>query len=269
MVFDNLKKANDAYELLKNAEENSSSGAGSDTEAMPFQGDAFGTTEDYASDMFGQVMEVSDDEEEDEEDNEEDEDESELVNMVAELELPQEGAPHQEAAVDDDHVPGLMDMSDDKDIDEGAPCQEVEDSDVDDDEGHAQHKCNVNCFIVRDGYGVKPTVRIWYNEKYTSAQAGQPVMHQESRDYVYGATFSGGDNPWAPFNLKKDWEVARWVILWGAGSMAFSELLAIGSVCFNWLSPYNHTMFIHVLYLTGPWSPQFVVQKLRRTQSNY
>ena len=49
--------------------------------------------------------------------------------MVVELEKswepPWEGAPHQEAAVDDDHVPGLMDMSDDEDNDEVAPCWEV------------------------------------------------------------------------------------------------------------------------------------------------
>ena len=78
-----------------------SSGAsvGADTDvATPFQGDAFGTAEDYASDMFGQamndnevepdnpppLMEISDDEDDDEEDNEEDR--SELAAMVAELE---------------------------------------------------------------------------------------------------------------------------------------------------------------------------------------
>ena len=93
---------NDAYKLLMNAEENSRSGADSDTDTIPFQGDAFGTAEDYASDMFRQtmddnqvdtddlppLMEVSDDED----DNEE---ELEMVNMVAELEKSWE-PPHQE-----------------------------------------------------------------------------------------------------------------------------------------------------------------------------
>ncbi|EDR06120.1 uncharacterized protein LACBIDRAFT_329280 [Laccaria bicolor S238N-H82] len=98
-IFDKLKKANDAYELLMSAGGQSSSGAGPDTDAMPFQGNAFGTAEDYASDLFRQdnrvqpddlppLMEVSDDEDDnkeddDEEDNKED---SELANMVAELE---------------------------------------------------------------------------------------------------------------------------------------------------------------------------------------
>ena len=193
-----------------NAKEQSHSGAGSDSDAIPFQGNAFGTAEDYASDMFRQaamednraqpdnpppLMEVSDDEDEDE-DNEEDDDDkedSELVNMVAELEksweLPREGAPRQEAMdpdddkVDPDDMPGLMDMSDDEDDDEeGDPRQEVDDMDIDDDKSHAQHKCNVDRFIIGDGHGVKPTVRIWYNDKYASARAGQPLMHQESRD---------------------------------------------------------------------------------------
>ena len=84
-VFDKLKKANDAYELLLNAD------------TVPFQGDAFGTAEDYESDTFRQIMdndhtdaddppplmEVSDNEDNEEEDEEE---ELEMVNMVAELE---------------------------------------------------------------------------------------------------------------------------------------------------------------------------------------
>ena len=54
-VFDKLKKAHDAYELLMG------SGVGSDTDAaVPFQGDAFGTAEDYATDTFGQAMSNSD-----------------------------------------------------------------------------------------------------------------------------------------------------------------------------------------------------------------
>jgi len=288
-VFDKLKKANDAYELLKSAEENSSLGAGSDTEAMLFQGDAFGTAEDYASDTFGQatednpppLMEVSDDEDDDDEDDDEgdedDEDDLELAKMVAELEKswepPREGAPRQEAIVDDDDVPGLMNVSDDEDDDEdddkeGAPRQEMDDSGVDDNEGYTQHKRNVDRFIIGDGYGVKPAVRIRYNDKYTSARAGQPLTHQESRDHVYGAALGGGDNPWAPFNSKKDWEIARWAKLRGAGSTAFSELLAIDGVRFNSLSLSNHTIFIHV-YFTGSRSPQLVIQKLGRTQSNH
>ena len=52
-VFDKLKKANDAYELFMSAEGGLSSAAGPDTDTVPFQGDAFGSAEDYASEMFG------------------------------------------------------------------------------------------------------------------------------------------------------------------------------------------------------------------------
>ena len=96
-VLDKLKKANDIYEHLMSAEEQSSAASG--TEAVPFQGDAFGTAEDYASDTFGQtvddndidmtnlddppaLMEVSDDED----DNEVEDGNEEITNMVAELE---------------------------------------------------------------------------------------------------------------------------------------------------------------------------------------
>ena len=241
-VFDKLRKANDAYELLMSAEGESSSGAGPDMHVVPFQGDAFGTAEDYTSNMFEQamednrvqpdnlppLMEVSDDEDSDNDDKDDDED-SELVNMVAELEKGweplREGAPHD--------MPPLMDISDDEDDGEEAPHQEADDSDVNADESHTQHKRNIDCFIIGDGSAVKPAVRIHYNDKHPSAQAGQPLTRQESRDDVYGATLGGGDNPWAPLNSKKDWEISRWAKLRGAGSTAFSELLAVNGVHFN------------------------------------
>ena len=237
-VFDKLKKANDAYELFMSAEGGLSSGAGPDTDTVPFQGDAFGSAEDYASEMFGQddrvqldnpppLMEVSDDEDDGEEHDEED---SELANMIAELEKSweplREGAPREEAM---DDMPPLIDVPDDEDEEEGAPHHGVDGLGNED---HAQHKRNVDRFIIGDGSAVKPAVRIRYNDKHPSARAGQPLTHQESRDDVYGAALGGGDNPWAPFNSKKDWEVARWAKLREAGSTAFSELLAVDGVCF-------------------------------------
>ena len=204
------------------AEWGSSSGAGPDTDVVPFQGDAFGTAEDYASGMFGQgmedngvqldnpppLMEVSDDEDDDDEHDEED---SELANMIAELEKSweplQEGTPREEAM---DDMPPLMDVPDSEDEEEGAPHHGVDGSD---DEDHTQHKHNIDHFIIRDGSAVKPAVRIRYNDKHPSVWAGQPLTHQESRDDVYGAALGGGNNPWAPFNLKKDLEVARWAKL--------------------------------------------------------
>jgi hypothetical protein len=232
-VFDKLKIANDAYEFVMSAERNS--GAGSDTEAVavPFKGDMFGTAQDYASDTFGQfmdeddnpdpppLMEVSDDEDDDEDDDEED---LGIANMVAELEKswepPREGAPRR---VDDEQLnPGDF-----------QPQDEENDDDDPEDEPEEHTQRNVDRFIIGDGYGVKPTIRIRYNDKHPSACAGQPLTREESRDYTYGAALGGGDNPWAPFNSRKDWEIARWAKLRGVGSTAFSELLAIDGVRFN------------------------------------
>ena len=84
-------------------------------------------------------------------------------------------------------------------------------------------------------------MRIWYNDKHPSAWAGQPLMHEESRNYRYSAALGGGDNPWASFNLKKDWEVVRWAKLRGVGSMVFSDLLAINGICFYVLCYDAHT----------------------------
>ena len=128
---------------------------------------------------------------------------------------------------------------------EGAPGQEAEDDhqntsnselqeeelENDDDEGYTQ--CSADRFIIGDGYGVKPAVRIRYNDKHPSARAGQPLTHEESRDLGYGAALGGGDNPWAPFNSKKDWEITRWAKLRGLRSTAFSDLLAIDGVRFS------------------------------------
>ena len=208
------------------------------------------------------LMEVSDDEDNSKEHDEED---SELANMIAEPEKSweplRESAPCEEAI---DNIPPLIDVPDNEEEEEGAPHHGVDGLDNKD---HAQHKRNVDCFIIGDGSAVKPAVRIQYNDKHPSAWAGQPLMHQESRDDVYGAALGGGDNRRAPFNLKKDREVARWVKLQGAGSTAFSELLAVDGVCFNSLSP-NHIVFIHV-HLTGSQCAQLVIQKLRRTQLNH
>jgi hypothetical protein len=242
-VFDKLKIENDTYDSehhTASAEEDSR--AASDTEAVPFQGDAFGTAEDYILDMFGQtevdnnmadsdpndlvptLMEVSDDED----DTEVEDDDEEITNMVAELEKswepPREGAPQARQEAEDDQQ-------------KFSELQAEENDDDDSDSGYTQRRADQ--FIIGDGYGVKPAVRISYNDKHPSARAGQPLTHEESTDYGYDAALGGGDNssPWMPFNSKKDWEIARWAKLRGVGSTAFSDLLAINGVGFSSFFP--------------------------------
>ena len=95
-------------------------------------------------------------------------------------------------------------------------------------------------------------------------------MHEESRDLGYGAALSGGDNPSAPFNLKKDWEITRWAKLRRLRSTAFSDLLAINGVCFSsFFLWFSYITILRHIYLTGPWGPQLVIQELKWTQPNH
>ena len=54
-IFNKLKKVNDAYEQFMNTGEMATCGDSAEVEAVPFEGDVFGTTEDYMSDTFGQL----------------------------------------------------------------------------------------------------------------------------------------------------------------------------------------------------------------------
>jgi hypothetical protein len=130
---------------------------------------------------------------------------------------------------------------------EGAPDHEEEDigtaidnednlnpgSETDEDLNNQQleHE-NRDRYIIGDGYGVKPAVRIRYRDKHLSSHAGEVLSQEETRDSGYGAALNGGNNPWSPFNSKKDWEFAKWAKLRGVGSTAFSDLLAIDGVIF-------------------------------------
>jgi len=53
------------------------------------------------------------------------------------------------------------------------------------------------------------------------------VGKHQSPDACYLGDVDASANFWVPFKLKLDWEIAKWAKLHGAGSMAFSDLLAI------------------------------------------
>lgn len=74
--------------------------------------------------------------------------------------------------------------------------------------------------------------------RYLSSRAGAPIPKSKSHastNETYGATLDpeGLDaaNPYAPFTSKLDWEIAHWAKLYGPGSTAFTNLLAIEEVC--------------------------------------
>lgn len=176
----------------------------------------------------------------DEEEHEDSELEEDIEYMAAELETgwepPREGAPRlgEEAGGDE---PIQVDIHSDTSLDSENLDEENSDSD------YLPAQQNFDRYIIGDGFGVKPAVRKLYTDKYPSSRVGKALSREESRDHGYGASLGSGDNPWAPFNSKKDWEIARWAKLRGVGSTAFSELLAIDAVSF---SQSNFTVKIHI-----------------------
>lgn len=69
-----------------------------------------------------------------------------------------------------------------------------------------------------------------YSDKYPDHQAGAPMKKTQPGDDNYRAVLDNSSNPWAPFSSQMDWEIAKWAKLRGAGSTAFSDLLAIEGV---------------------------------------
>jgi hypothetical protein len=140
--------------------------------------------------------------------------------MVAELEKswepPRQGAPDQLENID-----AVIDNEPEDNSKSDSGLEDLEDL-------NEEH--NRDRYIIGDGYGVKPAVRIRYRDKYLSSHAGETLSREESRDSDYSAALNSGDNSWSPFNSKKDWEIAEWAKLQGLGSTAFSDLLSIDGV---------------------------------------
>lgn len=79
-------------------------------------------------------------------------------------------------------------------------------------------------------------------------QAASGSAHTVYKEQVLG--LGGATNVWAPFNSKMEWEVSRWAKMRGAGSTAFSELLAIEGVRNNHFQ-LCLTVWAHEIALTG------------------
>jgi hypothetical protein len=74
------------------------------------------------------------------------------------------------------------------------------------------------------------TFTMCYSDKYPTHGAGAALKQKQPHDDKYSAAINGLANPWAPFSSRIDWEIAKWAKLRGAGSTAFSDLLAIEGV---------------------------------------
>ncbi|KAJ7847938.1 hypothetical protein B0H14DRAFT_3453468 [Mycena olivaceomarginata] len=82
--------------------------------------------------------------------------------------------------------------------------------------------------LAQDKFHHKPIV-----DKFPGGLAGRRIPSSEAQnsEQRYGSILDNASttNPYAPFNSKMDWEVARWAKLRGSGSTAFTDLLHIGA----------------------------------------
>ncbi|PPQ85738.1 hypothetical protein CVT24_001926, partial [Panaeolus cyanescens] len=81
------------------------------------------------------------------------------------------------------------------------------------------------------GHGLTPAVVVKYTDNYPESRAGEAIFGDKDSDDVYADAVGGNKgNPYAPFHHDLDWDVACWAKKRGAGSTAFTELLAIDGV---------------------------------------
>jgi hypothetical protein len=184
-------------------------------QAGPFMGDALGSADVYMADDFGQRDGEGGSEEAPILDGEEDEDSG------GEDDWPEEGGwePERPGA----HSPSSSSGPDD--VQSG--------SDIAREFTEAREQAEARA-------GAKPSITVCYSDKYPCSRAGKVVGKDQSPDARYLGDVDASSNFWAPFTSKLDWEVAKWAKLRGAGSTAFSDLLAIEGV-----SP---TLYIYDLF---------------------
>ena len=162
---------------------------------QPFAGDMFGGPEDYFGDYFGQVN-----------GEEEEEEEEERVDLGADWEPERPGAHRASVAASGDFDQAHTEEHAGHELMPNGPQRQVESHITD------------NSFVV------------CYSDKYPHRRAGAAVKQKQSSDVKYCADLDSSSNLWAPFSSQLDWEIAKWVKLRGAGSTAFSDLLAIEGV---------------------------------------
>jgi hypothetical protein len=137
-AYEELKTVHELYERLTDS--------GSDTEAQPFQGDAFESLNDYVTDAFGQVAAEEDEPPQSDDSEDEEEPAAELEPI---WEPPHEGAPVDEMEEDLNPQEFFFELKDDLNIGSRCAAEQV---------------------IIDEGLGVKPAVMLRYSEKYPSSE---------------------------------------------------------------------------------------------------
>ncbi|PPQ76921.1 hypothetical protein CVT26_001382 [Gymnopilus dilepis] len=185
---------------------------------VPFGGDALGSAEDYAMDDFGQA-------EEDgtyraaQEIRAEVLEEDDLRDLHAELEESWEP--------DRPHAPlnaPAEDTGVSEDTGDGGDLQDLA-GQLREERTQAE-----NPVLGQGGHGPTPKARVRFSDKHRSSRCGQKLGQREAFDDRYRSHVDGDNNPYAPFQSRLDWEIAKWAKLRGPGSTAFTDLLAIEGI---------------------------------------
>lgn len=191
-----------------------SAGSDQDPQLVPFTGDAFGTADDYMDDDFGQV----------------DNPHSGDLDATGDL----------DANIADGDTEGILDAGQravEAELEGGwepvrGDRHEPIVADVEtpsDENGDATAAAAAEARSQAEQRASAPPKIVSYSDTYPHRKAGAIVEHAQSSDQTYSA--ADDTNIWAPFTSKIDWEIAKWAKLRGAGSTAFSDLLAIEGVC--------------------------------------
>ncbi|PPR02155.1 hypothetical protein CVT26_012116 [Gymnopilus dilepis] len=224
-VYEELQRAHAIYERLIGGEAGDHVGdLEMENEVVPFEGDVFGSAGDYDDDLFGQGSEREDlGEEQGGPEEEEGPSELDSEEEIAQDDLETAWEPIREGAPVEIPAEGPGEGG------EGGAEDPADEGRLEDDE--IANRRSAEQVIIGDGHGIKPARVVGYNDKYPSSAAGCVLARGGLQDGKYRATVGAKANPWAPFRSKLDWEVAQWAKLRGAGSTAFSDLLAIDGVC--------------------------------------
>jgi len=212
----------------------------------PFEGDLFGTAEDYSGDDFGQDPDSDDEQEPLEESPEQDRETAE--QRLFEMELEDSWEP--DRGPDMPQVHDAVHLDSESDDEDRSVIQDVL---LAEQRLLAEERADSHPQIVR------------YSETYPLSRAGYVVASTgTSSDTVYTSSVNGQQNLWAPFTSEIDWKVARWAKLRGAGSTAFSDLLAIDGVSVILLCS-----LLVLSSILGLWGTRVIIQEQRRAEQGY
>lgn len=157
-------------------------------QALPFDGDALGSAQDYANEDFGQPDMMEDEARADHNIDLEEEEDQVAAAEAAELESGWE--PHRESEAT---IPG---------VDTGAEEPSTEDA----------NQASWARQAAEERLGCDPFI-IQYSSCYPHSRCGAIKKSQHTTDQQYTSAIENPSNPWAPFSSEIDWKVAKWAKL--------------------------------------------------------